>query len=193
MSNPNHHNPNHARSAVMARRLSQRLLHAAPPSSITKPLTRSSAAPLSLCATNASQADAPPAQSTRKRRPHIKVELEAANDADHTAMHAPQAKRARRGSIGSGSIGSGSDIGSSSSSSGNNNGPRPGWREVYEAIGRQRRQERAPVDTLGCAALSDPRLPPAVRRYHLLVSLMLSSQTKDQVLLCRLASRLCRC
>jgi endonuclease-3 len=56
------------------------------------------------------------------------------------------------------------------------------WQQVFAGITRQReRLPPAPVDTMGCATLADPSTPPAVQRFHILVSLLLSSQTKDQV------------
>lgn len=39
----------------------------------------------------------------------------------------------------------------------------------------------APVDTMGCHKCSDQDSPENVQRYHHLVALMLSSQTKDAV------------
>jgi len=39
----------------------------------------------------------------------------------------------------------------------------------------------APVDSMGCERLADPHAPPADQRFQVLVSLMLSSQTKDEV------------
>jgi endonuclease-3 len=39
----------------------------------------------------------------------------------------------------------------------------------------------APVDSMGCERCSDPAAPPRDRRFQTLVSLMLSSQTKDPV------------
>lgn len=40
----------------------------------------------------------------------------------------------------------------------------------------------APVDTMGCDQFKDDEnVPVEIRRFHTLVSLMLSSQTKDQV------------
>ena len=39
----------------------------------------------------------------------------------------------------------------------------------------------APVDTMGCERLQDPNADAKTQRFHTLVSLMLSSQTKDQV------------
>ena len=39
----------------------------------------------------------------------------------------------------------------------------------------------APVDTMGCGVPIKPNLPKEVQNYHTLVSLMMSSQTKDEV------------
>ena len=83
----------------------------------------------------------------------------------------------------------------------------PQWREQLENIREMRREKDAPVDVVGAAELAAKDLPPAVsakkrttrgshvtlillyslctrsqvRRYQILVSLMLSSQTKDHV------------
>eukprot|EP01139_Manchomonas_bermudensis_P025722 Amastigsp_a846472_19.p2 type:complete len:296 gc:universal Amastigsp_a846472_19:1046-159(-) len=56
-----------------------------------------------------------------------------------------------------------------------------GWLEVYEAIEEMRRAGGAPVDVMGCEMLADAKVEPRVARFQTLVSLMLSSQTKDQV------------
>lgn len=56
------------------------------------------------------------------------------------------------------------------------------WRKVLNLIEEQRKTVLAPVDTVGCEALTDrENYPPDVARYHCLTSLMLSSQTKDEV------------
>ena len=77
----------------------------------------------------------------------------------------------------------------------------PNWREVYDTIKSMRSQFIAPVDTMGCASAQTGETEPRVtclslpssffflsvflvlqnRRYASLVSLMLSSQTKDEV------------
>ncbi|KAL6072234.1 alpha,alpha-trehalase nth1, variant 3 [Balamuthia mandrillaris] len=57
--------------------------------------------------------------------------------------------------------------------------PPPHWEEVLEGITEMRKERVAPVDTMGCAALADPLAEPKVQRFQTLVSLMLSSQTKD--------------
>lgn len=56
------------------------------------------------------------------------------------------------------------------------------WKKVLEGIEAQRKTVLAPVDTVGCESLTDrENFPPEVARYHCLTSLMLSSQTKDEV------------
>ena len=57
----------------------------------------------------------------------------------------------------------------------------PQWETVLANIESMRAQHDAPVDTMGCDQCADPDAPPAVRRYQILLSLMLSSQTKDEV------------
>lgn len=55
------------------------------------------------------------------------------------------------------------------------------WKEVLDLIESQRSQQLAPVDTMGCEALTEKdKYPPEVSRYHCLTSLMLSSMTKDE-------------
>jgi len=43
-----------------------------------------------------------------------------------------------------------------------------------------RANQTAPVDSMGCERLFQPNVPPKVRRYQILVSLMLSPQSKDE-------------
>lgn len=68
--------------------------------------------------------------------------------------------------------------------------PPPEWQKAYDMIRIQRADIVAPVDTMGCdnAGAHDPQaiahLPPLTdreQRFSVLVSLMLSSQTKDEV------------
>lgn len=55
------------------------------------------------------------------------------------------------------------------------------WRPMLENIRRMRLERPAPVDSMGCDQFRDDVTgPPKTRRFHTLVSLMLSSQTKDQ-------------
>ncbi|KAI3964754.1 hypothetical protein MKW92_017606 [Papaver armeniacum] len=54
------------------------------------------------------------------------------------------------------------------------------WEEVLEGIRKMRSSEDAPVDTMGCEKAGS-LLPPKERRFAVLVSSLLSSQTKDAV------------
>ncbi|KAI7902212.1 DNA glycosylase, partial [Cokeromyces recurvatus] len=55
------------------------------------------------------------------------------------------------------------------------------WQVVYKLIQAYREKEKAPVDTMGCERLAETTASPLVQRFQTLVSLMLSSQTKDTV------------
>ncbi|KAF0687125.1 Aste57867_21096 [Aphanomyces stellatus] len=55
------------------------------------------------------------------------------------------------------------------------------WEEIWDGIETMRADKTAPVDSEGCETFNDASLEPAVRRFHVLVACMLSSQTKDQV------------
>ncbi|XP_063229476.1 endonuclease III-like protein 1 isoform X2 [Bacillus rossius redtenbacheri] len=55
------------------------------------------------------------------------------------------------------------------------------WQEVLRNIREMRKAKDAPVDDMGCDKCMEDDAPPKVRRYQSLISLMLSSQTKDQV------------
>ncbi|KAK3052333.1 alpha,alpha-trehalase nth1 [Extremus antarcticus] len=59
--------------------------------------------------------------------------------------------------------------------------PPPNWEEVYNATAAIRKRIIAPVDTMGCESLAEDHRPPKDQRLQTLVSLMLSSQTKDTV------------
>ncbi|KAK7404491.1 hypothetical protein VNO78_05424 [Psophocarpus tetragonolobus] len=54
------------------------------------------------------------------------------------------------------------------------------WEKVLEGIRKMRCSADAPVDTMGCEKAGD-MLPPKERRFAVLVSSLLSSQTKDPV------------
>lgn len=56
-----------------------------------------------------------------------------------------------------------------------------GWRKTWDTIVELRADRSAVVDTMGCERLMDPSAPVADQEYQCLVSLMLSSQTKDTV------------
>ncbi|KAG1955983.1 endonuclease III-like protein 1 isoform X2 [Pimephales promelas] len=55
------------------------------------------------------------------------------------------------------------------------------WRTQLSFIREMRSKRNAPVDQMGAEKCYDTEAPPEVRRYHVLISLMLSSQTKDLV------------
>lgn len=58
--------------------------------------------------------------------------------------------------------------------------PPPNWEKVLEGIRKMRSSEDAPVDSMGCEKAGSS-LPAKERRFAVLVSSLLSSQTKDQV------------
>ncbi|XP_045214945.2 endonuclease III-like protein 1 [Mercenaria mercenaria] len=57
----------------------------------------------------------------------------------------------------------------------------PMWKQQLDNIFEMRKAWDAPVDTMGCDVISDEKAKPEVYRYQVLLSLMLSSQTKDQI------------
>ena len=57
--------------------------------------------------------------------------------------------------------------------------PPDDWEELFTRLATWRRNNEAPVDVVGCHCLADTSLEPKVVRFQHLVSLMLSSQTKD--------------
>lgn len=57
-----------------------------------------------------------------------------------------------------------------------------GWYSIFHRIKEQRKGIVAAVDMYGAEVLSDKdNLEPAVSRYHTLLALMLSSQTRDEI------------
>ena len=59
--------------------------------------------------------------------------------------------------------------------------PPPDWEIVYNNILEMRKDFSAPVDSMGCERAHDPAAEPKVQRFQCLVSLMLSSQTRDEI------------
>lgn len=57
----------------------------------------------------------------------------------------------------------------------------PDWKKQLGYIREMRSGRDAPVDSMGAEKCYDTAAPAHVRRFQVLVSLMLSSQTKDQV------------
>ncbi|KAF2202418.1 DNA glycosylase, partial [Delitschia confertaspora ATCC 74209] len=60
--------------------------------------------------------------------------------------------------------------------------PPPHWEEIYSLTRQMRSTKLAPVDTMGCESLADRTATPRDQRFQTLISLMLSSQTKDTVI-----------
>ncbi|WYZ41363.1 hypothetical protein EsH8_V_000258 [Colletotrichum jinshuiense] len=62
--------------------------------------------------------------------------------------------------------------------------PPSDWQEMYDIVKEMRLHgsaRDAAVDTMGCERLFHPDASPRDRRFHILIALMLSSQTKDTV------------
>ncbi|XP_065371821.1 endonuclease III-like protein 1 [Calliphora vicina] len=54
------------------------------------------------------------------------------------------------------------------------------WEIMLENIRKMRSNDKAPVDTMGCHKCADENADEKTQRFHKLVALMLSSQTKDE-------------
>ncbi|KAJ1725549.1 alpha,alpha-trehalase nth1 [Coemansia erecta] len=59
--------------------------------------------------------------------------------------------------------------------------PRDDWDIVFDRIKEYRATHEAPVDTVGCEALTAEEKDPKMQRFRSLISLMLSAQTKDEI------------
>lgn len=59
--------------------------------------------------------------------------------------------------------------------------PPDNWKDTFLKIQDYRKTNSAPVDSMGCERVDMPNLTPKEFRFHVLVSLMLSSQTKDEI------------
>ena len=57
----------------------------------------------------------------------------------------------------------------------------PNWKSIHDNIVKMRSETTAVVDTMGCEMCYDKNIDEKVARFQVLVSLMLSSQTKDQI------------
>lgn len=55
------------------------------------------------------------------------------------------------------------------------------WRQLLANIREMRKERNAPVDTMGCDKCYDEHTDEKTKRFHHLIALMLSSQTKDAV------------
>lgn len=56
-----------------------------------------------------------------------------------------------------------------------------GWKEILSGIEEMRANKDAEVDKYGCEVFYDEDFPEHVRRFHVLIAAMMSSQTKDPV------------
>ncbi|KAG2515858.1 hypothetical protein BBO99_00007637 [Phytophthora kernoviae] len=56
-----------------------------------------------------------------------------------------------------------------------------GWKELLRGIEEMRASKDAEVDKYGCEVFYDEKFPAHVRRFHVLIAAMMSSQTKDPV------------
>lgn len=55
------------------------------------------------------------------------------------------------------------------------------WKVMWSLIEEMRKENLAPVDTMGAGCIQDPNADDNERAYQTLIGLMLSSQTKDEV------------
>jgi endonuclease III len=55
------------------------------------------------------------------------------------------------------------------------------WKQVWDSIEKMRSEIIAPVDTMGCDKLFLQNSSPSEKRFQILISLLLSSQTKDEI------------
>lgn len=140
-----------------------------------------SAAVHSIAASSAAAAASPP----RRKRAAVKVSYddEASDRGGASGSAAPAFMNRELFAAGSPRIDAPAQIapGSPPRGYGTPIEPHPGWRAHLRGIQLMRTAGGAPVDSMGCERTSDADAPPAVRRFQTLVSLMLSSQTKDEV------------
>jgi endonuclease-3 len=55
------------------------------------------------------------------------------------------------------------------------------WEIIFKNIKQMRLEHTSPVDTMGCEQCADKKASPANQRFQILVALMLSAQTRDEV------------
>ncbi|KAF9160809.1 DNA N-glycosylase and apurinic/apyrimidinic (AP) lyase [Actinomortierella ambigua] len=107
-------------------------------------------------------------RATSSRRSTVAIKAEDPSDATSSSI---------RGKSTSGDGDSGSSSGSGTAKQPKN------WQSILDDIREYRRYHVAPVDTMGCERLAEvgESIPPEVSRFQTLISLVLSSQTKDTV------------
>lgn len=55
------------------------------------------------------------------------------------------------------------------------------WKIVYDTVEAFRKENLAPVDTMGCSCIAKPDDSLSIQRFHTLLGLILSSQTRDEI------------
>ncbi|KAK1492786.1 HhH-GPD superfamily base excision DNA repair protein [Colletotrichum tamarilloi] len=116
----------------------------------------------------------PPPRTTSKSRTRIKTE-----HIETDATSPPSPPKARKTRKPARTI-----RGTSPSSSATHIEPPTDWLQIYNAVKEMRLHgaaRNAAVDTMGCERLFHPDASERDRRFHILIALMLSSQTKDTV------------
>ncbi|KXH25067.1 HhH-GPD superfamily base excision DNA repair protein [Colletotrichum simmondsii] len=114
----------------------------------------------------------PPPRTTSKSRTRIKTEHIEASPESPTP---PKARKARKPAR---------TIRGTSPSSSSHVEPPTDWLQIYNTVKEMRLHgaaRNAAVDTMGCERLFHPDASERDRRFHILIALMLSSQTKDTV------------
>ncbi|RXW20986.1 hypothetical protein EST38_g4849 [Candolleomyces aberdarensis] len=112
-------------------------------------------------------------------------ELEEGGDPDSAEEYTPDSKRSspakRKASTRATKATRKTVVSKTTAAVSTTNSPPKNWEEVYALIKEMRAKIVAPVDTMGCAQAQNKESDPKNRRFATLVSLMLSSQTKDEV------------
>lgn len=150
---------------------------ASPPRRTTRSLSRFSHAPTKDESATPDIEDAipPPAKRRKKAVPTSAIKSEPADQEskDSVLPNAPLRNRKAARKITDPSTGE------------TTTAPPSYWTEMYDAVKRMRapggKAYPAAVDTMGCERLADEAASPKDQRFHTLVALMLSSQTKDTV------------
>ncbi|KAJ0115170.1 dna repair protein ntg1 [Diaporthe amygdali] len=111
--------------------------------------------------------------STPQNKSHVKLEAEQLDSTALTSIPSPSPRRARKPARRTQDPATGTETVAAPSD----------WRELYDAAKEMRlpggAAANAAVDTMGCERLALPTASPRDQRFHTLVALMLSSQTKD--------------
>lgn len=110
--------------------------------------------------------------STTQQNGHVKIETEQVESTTLENIPSPSPRRARKPARKTQDPTTGAETVAAPSD----------WQELYDAAKEMRltgAATNAAVDTMGCERLALPTASPRDQRFHTLVALMLSSQTKD--------------